>query len=93
MNVFVVPLQPENVTVIARGTNYLNISWSHEGEYDNFRVLVTNETGVVINTTVIIKTAHLSDLPVAGGLHNIIVYAVSARYTIPSISHLDRTSK
>ena len=91
--VVAVPLRPENVTVIARGTNYLNISWSHGGECDYFRILVANETGVVVNTTARNKTASLSDLPVAGGLYDITVYAVSANYSNSSILLSDRTSK
>ncbi|XP_036068490.1 receptor-type tyrosine-protein phosphatase eta isoform X4 [Oryzias melastigma] len=77
---------PQNITVTARGTRYLNISWSLlKGEFAYFEVKISNTElnwNKTINTSA--QAAYFTDLN-PGRLYHVIVTTVVGDFRSPSV--------
>ncbi|XP_037623767.1 receptor-type tyrosine-protein phosphatase eta isoform X4 [Sebastes umbrosus] len=78
---FTRPAKPEDITIIARGTDYLNISWTlPEGRVEHYVVNILNKTQIYLYKNITtVTTALLTDLD-PGRLFYITVTAVAGLF-------------
>ncbi|XP_068578957.1 receptor-type tyrosine-protein phosphatase eta-like [Cebidichthys violaceus] len=82
---FTRPEKPENIMVTARGTNYLNISWTlPSGRVDHYVVTISDERQIYLySNTTTVTTAPFTDLN-PGRVFFINVTAVAGNYSTMS---------
>lgn len=88
------PEKPENITIMARGTDNLNISWAlPEGRADNYMVNISNEELMYSRSNITTATtAYFTGLR-PGRTFVITVTAVAGNFTDTSDQSLFATRK
>ncbi|XP_049429858.1 receptor-type tyrosine-protein phosphatase eta [Epinephelus fuscoguttatus] len=78
---FTEPEKPENISITARGTNYLSISWTlREGRVDHYVVNISNEgLAYLYSNKTSVNTAHLTGLH-PGRIYSITVTSVAGNF-------------
>ncbi len=87
-----VPMKPSDINVTNRGTNRLDVVWSHVGLHDYYTVRLTGYGNDISYNTNETETSFMN-LSMAGGLYNISVFAVTGSTSSPVETKQERTSK